>query len=151
MEAAFVTGNCTALAGDRTRLAQTRISAGTGSPALTILDPTLGPDTLAMAYRLDDPQWKTLVDWTRELLVSAEAENLRSADAARPSPVLTGAALLTMPLHLQPDWASAVIRVVGNYGEIFARDLGPASAMRLQRGADRLPRDGGLLQAASFE
>ena len=52
------------------------------------------------------------------------------------------------PLGLDDGWALRVIRNVGNYGEIFARDLGPATPMRMERGANRLWSDGGLMIAA---
>ena len=57
MEAAFVTDNCTGLAGDLTRLAQTRASTGERAGEYVLLRQTFGPDTLAMAYRSSDPAW----------------------------------------------------------------------------------------------
>ena len=48
-------------------------------------------------------------------------------------------------LHLSDDWAVNVIRSVGNYGEIYDRDLGKNSPLKITRGANELTKNGGLL------
>ena len=48
---------------------------------------------------------------------------------------------------LDPHWGAQVIEAVGNYGEIFARDLGEASPLGLDRGQNRLWKDGGVMLA----
>jgi general L-amino acid transport system substrate-binding protein len=50
-------------------------------------------------------------------------------------------------LGLTPDWAARIVRAVGNYGEIFERNLGKNSALKIPRGLNALWRDGGLLYA----
>jgi general L-amino acid transport system substrate-binding protein len=50
-------------------------------------------------------------------------------------------------LGLRPDWALQAIRAAGNYGEIFERNLGAASALRLERGLNALWTQGGLMYA----
>ena len=50
-------------------------------------------------------------------------------------------------LHLDPDWAVRVIRTVGNYGEMYERDLGNKSPLQLPRGLNSLWNQGGLLYA----
>ena len=47
-------------------------------------------------------------------------------------------------LGLTPDWAARIVRAVGNYGEIFARNLGADSPLKIPRGLNALWRDGGL-------
>jgi len=54
------------------------------------------------------------------------------------------------PLGLADDWVLRVVESVGNYGEIFARHLGAESPAHLERGLNRLWRDGGLLYAPPF-
>jgi general L-amino acid transport system substrate-binding protein len=50
-------------------------------------------------------------------------------------------------LGLDESWARNVVKAVGNYGEMFARNLGPDSAVKLDRGLNRLWTDGGLMYA----
>jgi general L-amino acid transport system substrate-binding protein len=50
-------------------------------------------------------------------------------------------------LGLREDWAAKVISSIGNYGEIFARNVGPDSNIQLDRGLNRLWTDGGLMYA----
>ncbi len=146
-DAAFVTGNCSALAGDFTRLAETRTETGKHAGDFAILPQSLGPDTLALACRADDPQWKLVIAATRDLLIAAE-EN--SATAANRTTSAVKAFLQSyerrgLPLSLEPGWATNVLEAVGNYEELFRRNLGSASPMALARGANALVRDGGQL------
>ena len=50
-------------------------------------------------------------------------------------------------LSARPHWGAEVIAAVGNYGEVFDRDLGQASPLHLGRGTNRLTTDGGALLA----
>ncbi len=171
MEAAFATGNCAALAGDRTRLAATReLMDGHGRPA-RLLTAVISKDPLAVAVRSGDPQWAEIVDWVVEALVQAEESGVtRSNVAAMSAQVLQGegsapgqgSASATDPLRwfllggsrqmgaalgLQNDWVVHMIAATGNYGEIYARDLGSGSALKLPRGENRLYGEGGVMVA----
>ncbi|MFM8525632.1 MAG: amino acid ABC transporter substrate-binding protein, partial [Cyanobacteriota bacterium] len=53
-------------------------------------------------------------------------------------------------LGLPADFVVQVIRAVGNYGEIFDRNVGPASPLKLDRGLNRLWSNGGLLYSPPF-
>ena len=53
-------------------------------------------------------------------------------------------------LGVKPDWAAKTIESVGNYGEIFERNLGAQSALKLERGLNRLWSRGGLMYAPPF-
>ncbi len=144
-DAAFVTNNCTGLAGDSTRLAQTRISAGAHAADYIILPQPLGPDTLAIACRRDDPLWKLIIDTTRNLLVAAEENSITSAGVSTPD---ASRFLQTFeaPGQLHQGWDADVLQAVGNYAELFRRDLGSDSPMALSRGSNALVRNGGLLR-----
>ncbi len=54
-------------------------------------------------------------------------------------------------LGLEPQWAFEAIRQVGNYREIYQRNLGEASGIALERGSNALWIDGGVLQAMPFQ
>ena len=125
------------------------------------------PETMTFALngpvlRQGDPQWANVVAWTRNALVAAEERGITSknaeqmrADAADPQTrrILGKDGDLGKMLGLNADWAYDVIRLVGSYGEIYARNLGPDSATPIARdsGPNRLARDGGLLFSPSFE
>ena len=73
MEAAFVTGGCAAMAGDRTRLAATRVGFGEIAGKFRVLGETISKDPLAAAYARDgDGRFGEVVDWVVQVLVAAE-------------------------------------------------------------------------------
>jgi len=110
---------------------------------------TLSPkDPLAPTYRLDDPQWASIVNWTVEALIQAEESGVTQANLAEmkksDDPVIRR--LLGVQrgygqfIGLDDAWAARVIEAVGNYGEMFERDLGSGSgdeaAMRSKQPLD---------------
>lgn len=161
MEAAFATGNCGALAGDQTRLAETRAALARHQNPSRLLYGVISKDPLAAATRENDPQWTTIVNWVMEALVQAEESGVTQANvdrmralAASPAGadptlrfLLGGSHQIGAALQLDNDWVVQVIAATGNYGEIYERDLGMASTMRLPRGENRLHEDGGMMMA----
>lgn len=155
MEAAFITSNCAAITADVTQLAYERIAFKSMAQNFEILPDVIAKDPLAPAYRLDDPQWAAIVNWTVEALIQAEESGIRQANLAEMKksgdPVVRR--LLGVQrgygqyLALDDAWAARVIEAVGNYGEMFERDLGSASVMKLARGANNLWTQGGLMYA----
>ena len=157
MEAAFVTRNCAAVTADVTQLASERIGFRGMAKNFEILPEAIAKDPLAPAYRLDDPQWASVINWTVEALIQAEESGVTQRNVAemkRGSDDLVVRRLLGTQkgygqfLGLDDDWAARVIEAVGNYGEMFERDLGAGSPMRLARGANNLWTNGGLMYAA---
>jgi general L-amino acid transport system substrate-binding protein len=159
MEAAFVTGNCAALAGDLTRLVSVRLNFGPLSSRYELLpadEPIqVSSDPLTSASASSDPAFANIVRWTLEVLLNAEAAGLSQNTASLPRKVsvddptiaiLTGQTReIGSKLHLANTWAVDVLSAVGNYGEIFDRDLGIQSPLKLPRGQNRLGCDGGLM------
>jgi general L-amino acid transport system substrate-binding protein len=157
MEAAFATDNCGALAGDRTRLAETRAALAQHGKRPRLLPECISKDPLAAAVRADDPQWATIVSWVMEALVQAEESGVTRANVlamrthADSEPALRfllgSSHEIGSALGLDNDWVVHVIETTGNYGEIYERDLGSASTMKLPRGENNLRKDGGALEA----
>ena len=153
MEAAFVTGNCTALVGDLTRLANIRIAFGPLAASYALLPEQISQDPLAAASRSDDLAFANVVRWTIDVLIQAEESGVtqRNIAAARASSdptirFLTGQTdEIGSRLDLDNAWAVNVIAAIGNYGEIFDRDLGMHSLLKLPRGFNRPYTRGGLL------
>jgi len=159
MQAAFSTGNCAALAGERTHLAETRAMFLEHGRRTRLLAETVSNDPLAAAVRDDDRQWLAIVNWVMEALVGAEesgisqtnsrnlAKNAANEGDSQRRFWLGGSKQVGSGLGLDDGWVVRVIAAVGNYGEIYERDLGGGSRMKLPRGENRLRRDGGVLEA----
>jgi general L-amino acid transport system substrate-binding protein len=161
MQAAFATGNCGAVAGDRTRLAETRAQFTRRGRLTRLLSETISQDPLATAVREDDPQWAALVNWVMEALIQAEESGLTQANVnevrarADSDPVLRfllgGSREIGRALSLDDDWVARVIAATGNYGEIYERDLGSASPLKLPRGENSLRAHGGAMRSLPFK
>jgi general L-amino acid transport system substrate-binding protein len=155
MEAAFVTGNCAAVSADVSQLAYERLAFKNRARNYEILPEVIAKDPLAPAYRLDDAQWASIVNWTVEALMQAEESAVTQANLAamkRSDDPLIRRLLGAQRgygqfIGLEDAWAARVIEAVGNYGEMFERDLGAGSLMKLPRGPNNLWTQGGLMYA----
>ena len=121
--------------------------------AHVILDVTLSKEPLAPMVRQGDDQWYDIVTWTVFATILAEelgitSENIAEFEGSTDPNV---ARLLGTEgefgdsLGLSADWAANVISQVGNYGEIYERNLGPDTLFDLPRGQNALYTEGGLL------
>ncbi len=115
-----------------------------------ILTETLADDPVGPMVREGDDRWANVVRWTLDALILAEAAKVdsRTVDQARQDSVdpqlrrLLGLDGDTgRRLGLAGDWAYKAIRQVGSYGEIFDRNLGPDTALKLDRGRNALWTD----------
>jgi general L-amino acid transport system substrate-binding protein len=155
MQAALITNNCAAVTADVSQLAYERIAFKGMAKQFVILPDVIAKDPLAPAYRLGDPQFAAIVDWTVNALIQAEESGVTHSniEAMKKSDDPVIARLLGTQkgygqyLGLDDAWAAQVIYAVGNYGELFERDLGSGSVMRLDRAANRLWTKGGLMYA----
>jgi general L-amino acid transport system substrate-binding protein len=156
MEAAFVTGNCAALSGDLTRLANARAAFGPRAPEYLLLPETIAPDPLAMAYRNEDPAFGATLNTAIDVLLEAEeigvtagrVEAMKSSQEPATRRLLGMTHELAQPMGLEEGWTANVLKELGNYGEIFARDLGEGSPLKLPRGENALgegPESTGLM------
>ena len=147
---AYLKGRCDALTSDATQLYGLR--ARLQNPeAQEILPERLSKEPLSPAVRKGDSVWFDIVRWTLFALLDAEELGIDSQDAAQArllarnpeSRRLLGLAKKAAhPRGLDADWAFRVISKVGNYGEIFARNL--TTPLGIKRGLNALWRDGGL-------
>ncbi len=157
MQAAFSTGNCGALSGESTRLAETRVALQQHGHPTRLLPERISHEPLAPAVRDGDPQWAAIVMWAMEALVAAEESRVTRAnvEARRASAngdpklrfLLGGSHEVGATLGLDNDWVVRVIATMGNYGEIYERDLGSGSPLKLPRRENNLHRNGGLMIA----
>lgn len=148
---ALFAGRCDALGTDATQLASIRSTAP--NPAdFTILPERISKEPYGAVVRRDDPEWFDVIRWATMALFQAEELGVTSANAAemRASSAnpevrrLLGATPDTgQNLKLRQSWAFDAIRLVGNYGEIYDRNIGPKTPLALERGMNNLWTKGG--------
>lgn len=151
---ALASGQCGVYTADISELAAIR-SALPRPLDFEILDEQISREPLAPLVRQDDPHWFVVVRWTVFALINAEelAVTSTNAEAMRKSSDVDIQRLLGIvpgngkALGLRESWAYDAIRAVGNYGEMFEKNIGRGSRMGLTRGLTRLERDGGLMYA----
>jgi len=120
-----------------------------------ILPDSICREPLSPVVRQGDDSWYNIVKWTLFLMINSEEEGISSINIDQLKVKLepegkerTGVfGALGTGLGLSDDWAYKVIKQVGNYGEIFKRNLGSGSELKMERGPNRLWSDGGLLYA----
>jgi general L-amino acid transport system substrate-binding protein len=156
--AAYEEGACDAVTSDRSQLVSRR-TAFADPDAHVILDDVLSKEPLGPVVPLGDDQWFNVVKWTVFATIEAEelgitSENVQEMADTSENPVvrrLLGVEGDLAPLlGLENDWVINVISAVGNYGEIYDRNLGPDTAFALERGLNALWTEGGLLYAPPY-
>jgi len=167
LQAAFVAGQCDGWTSDKSQLAGVRSSfpdSEGGPEALVILDETFSKEPLGPVVADGDTQWAQVVNWVVLATIQGEEWDLTSANVASYDgddaairrflgleiETDEGTAVFDPGLGLSSDFASQVISQVGNYGEIFDRNVGPNTALGLSRGVNALWTDGGLLYAPPY-
>ena len=167
LQAAFVAGQCDGWTSDKSQLAGVRSNfpdAEGGPEALVILDETFSKEPLGPVVADGDTQWAQVVDWVVLATIQGEEWDLNSGNVASYDgddsairrflglEVQTddGATTFDPGLGLPTDFATQVIGQVGNYDEIFERNIGVNTALGLSRGVNALWTDGGLLYAPPY-
>jgi general L-amino acid transport system substrate-binding protein len=165
LQEAFVAGQCDGWTSDKSQLAGVRSAFPEGPEALLIMEETFSKEPLGPAVRDGDSQWAQVIDWVVNVTVIAEELGIESGnvdtfaetDNAEIRRLLgleietdDGITIFDAGLGLEPGWAGNVIRAVGNYGEIFNRNVGPGTPLGLERGLNALWTEGGLLYAPPY-
>ncbi len=151
---AYISGRCDAFSTDASQLAGVR-SALQNPADHVVLPDIISKEPLAPAVRHGDDQWFDIVRWTVYALIEAEELGVTQANVEAmlesPNPAirrLLGVSGDHGPLMgLDQRWAYNAIKAVGNYGEIFERNLGSGSPIGLPRGLNDLWTRGGLMYA----
>jgi general L-amino acid transport system substrate-binding protein len=156
---AFFSRHCDLLTTDRFALATMRSSAFDNPDNYILHDEIISKEPLVAYVSTRDMAWANIVRWAIFATVVAEEKGITRANYKdhldSPDPEvrrLLGVDDVegTAAAGLAPDWARKVIAGAGNYGEIFDRYLGAGSQMKIDRGLNRLWRDGGLIYAPPF-
>lgn len=155
---AFYNGACDAVTTDKSGLISRKATAPDPG-ALSILDITLSKEPLGPLSPQSDPQFADIVTWTIYGMINAEefgitSENIgefvESEDPQIQRLLGIGETPAGSYLGLSNDFMVDVITQVGNYGEVFERNLGAETIFGLNRGVNDLWTNGGLLYAPPF-
>ncbi|MHB8885700.1 MAG: amino acid ABC transporter substrate-binding protein, partial [Methylovirgula sp.] len=151
---AYAGGRCDAFTTDSSALYAVRITLLNPSDNV-ILPEIISKEPFSLAVRQGDDQWFNLVKWVHFAIVDAEEAGITSqnVDSKLTSDDPTTRRLLGVEgnfgegLGLTKDWAYRIIKLVGNYGEVFDRNLGAGSPLKIRRGLNALWSNGGLQYA----
>ncbi|MEY4266066.1 MAG: ral L-amino acid-binding periplasmic protein AapJ precursor [Pseudomonadota bacterium] len=153
---AYFTGRCQVYTTDASGLASVRNKEATNPDDHLILPDLISKEPLGPSVRRGDDEWFAIVKWVVFALIEAEEYGITQANvdqmkASSTDPVvqrILGTSEDTGKLlGLDKDWAYRAIKAVGNYGEMFERNVGPKSTLKLPRGANNLWSKGGLIYA----
>lgn len=155
--AAYAEGRCDGVTSDRSQLVSRRTALPQPESHL-ILDEVMSKEPLAPAVADGDSQWADVVRWVVNATIEAEELGIKQGNldsfANSEDPVikrfLGKEDELGKSLGLSPDFAARVVKHVGNYGEIYDRNLGPTTKLNLPRGQNQLWSQGGLLYSPPF-
>ena len=145
---AYDAGTCDAYSADASGLASDR-QRMSEPDAHMLLPEVISKEPLGPVVRQDDRQWIEIGRWVLYLLINAEEAGWTKAAAgggAAEQPISVSQAA-TQQLGLDTQWPVLVIKAVGNYGEVFARNVGADSPLELPRGVNALWTRGGILYA----
>jgi general L-amino acid transport system substrate-binding protein len=153
--AAYFSGRCDVFTTDRSGLAATRIARAPKPEDQVILPEVISKEPLAPTVRQGDDQWNDLVRWVVYALFEAEEKGITSknvdemlkSDDPGVKRMLGVTPGMGKALGVDEKWAYNAIKAVGNYGEIFDRNVGKDSPLKLDRGINALWTHGGLMYA----
>ena len=160
--AAYLQGRCVAVTTDRSQLAAKR--TGFPKPSEHILLPdVLSKEPLNPATVNADPAWADAVRWVVYSLIQAEEMGITAANIdAKVAEAKANKNLaqlrrffgvegdLGKQLGLPADFVVRTVKAVGNYGEVFERNVGTGSPLKLERGVNQQWRQGGLMYSPPF-
>ncbi len=151
----FEVGRCDCLTADQSQLYALRTQLGKPYDAV-VLKEIISKEPLGPVVRQGDDAWFNVVRWTFFALLNAEELRITSTnvDVMRRDSVNPAVLRLLgldgdkgQSLGLPSDWGYQIIKQVGNYSEIFERNIGKGSALRIKRGLNALWKDGGIQYA----
>jgi general L-amino acid transport system substrate-binding protein len=156
VNAAYESGRCDVYTTDQSGLYSLRLSLKNPDEHI-ILPEIISKEPLGPAVRQGDDQWFNIISWTAYALINAEEFGITSANVDEmknsPDPDIKRflgteeKSTIGTDLGLDNAWAYNIIKAVGNYGEVFERNLGQSSPLKIQRGLNALWNKGGIQYA----
>jgi general L-amino acid transport system substrate-binding protein len=148
---AYDSGRCDALTTDASGLYATRLQFA--NPDEHVVLPTIiSKEPLGPVVRAGDDAWLDIVRWVHFALLNAEelgvtqanVEEMKNSENPEIRRLLGVEGTFGEGMGLTNDWAANIITHLGNYGEIFERNIGQGSELKIERGLNALWTDGGL-------
>ncbi|MCF6755456.1 amino acid ABC transporter substrate-binding protein [Pseudomonas balearica] len=148
-------GRCDVLTSDQSQLYAQRIKLAKPDDYV-VLPEVISKEPLGPAVRQGDEEWFDIVRWTLFAMLNAEelgvtstnveqmAKTTKNPDVAR---LLGAEGEYGKDLKLANDWTVQIVKQVGNYGEVFERNVGKGSELKIERGLNALWNKGGLQYA----
>ena len=155
----FFGGRCDAMTQDASALAGAVTTAAPKPADYVVLAQTISKEPLGPFTRNGDEVWSDIITWLHYGLIEAEELGVTSANADEMTKSSTPAIQrlvgtagdLGSRLGLDNKWMLQAIKAGGNYGEIFERNVGKASPLKLDRGLNATWNKGGLMYALPFK
>lgn len=153
VNAAFFAGRCDALTTDASGLASVRKNDAKNPDDYLILPEIISKEPLGPAVAQGDEQWTDIVKWTVFALLEAEEYGITQANVEQQAKTSTNPNIkrilgatpgMGKAVGLDEDWVVKAVKSVGNYGEIWTRNITP---LGLPRGVNNLWNKGGLMYA----
>lgn len=147
----FESGRCDVLTSDQSQLYGQRIKLAKPDDAI-VLPEIISKEPLGPVVRQGDDDWYNIVKWTLSAMLNAEelgvgAENvdqMKKSDNPTIKRLLGLEGIRGKGLGLSDNWAYNIVKQVGNYGEVFERNVGQDSPLKIKRGLNALWNNGGL-------
>ncbi len=152
---AYFAGRCQAYTTDASGLASVRNKEAKNPEEHVILPELISKEPLGPSVRRGDDEWFSIVKWVVYGLVEAEeygitqknVDEMKSSTDPVVGRILGNTEDTGKLLGLEKDWMARAIKATGNYGEIFERNVGPNSTLKLPRGLNNLWNKGGIMYA----
>jgi general L-amino acid transport system substrate-binding protein len=152
---AYFAGRCIAYTTDASGLASVRNKEAKNPADHVILPDLISKEPLGPSVRRGDDEFFTIVKWVGFALIEAEdygvtqanVDKMMTSENPAVGRLLGGTEDTGKLLGLDKAWAANAIKAVGNYGEMFERNVGPKSALGLPRGLNNLWSNGGIMYA----
>jgi len=147
-------GGCDVVTSDISQLYAERLSLPNKDDHL-ILPDAISKEPLGPVVRQDDPAWATLVKWVPFSLINAEElgvgldtiEEALDSDKPAVKRLVGNQGSFGEEIGLSKSWAADILKSVGNYGDIYKRNLGTGSNLGIPRGLNQLWSLGGIMYA----
>lgn len=151
---AFEQGRCDVYSADTSSLNAARLQMANPDDNVVLPD-IISKEPLGPVVRQGDDAWFNVAKWALFALVSAEefgvtsanVDEMRNSDNPNIRRLLGAEGTFGKDLGLADDWAANVVKAVGNYGEMFERNIGTSSPLGIKRGVNALWSTGGLQYA----
>jgi general L-amino acid transport system substrate-binding protein len=155
---AFFAGRCDVLTSDASQLASTRAVAPNPDDYV-ILPEIISKEPLAPVVRHGDDQWYDIVNFSVMAMIAAEELGITSQNVdemLKSNDPKIQRFLGVSPgngkaLGVDEDWAYKIVKFVGNYGEVFERNVGVNTPLKIERGLNAQWTNGGLMYAPPFK